>query len=87
MEGKARHGCVTAWLVFMIVVNSITALMYFFGGDAIMGVLPDVNKGMILLLGVIGLANVGCAILLFQWKKIGFWGFVATSVITMGIRK
>lgn len=81
-----RHGCVTAWLVFIIVVNSLTALLYFFATDLITKNLPgDVSKPMIMLLGAVGIANVVFAFLLLRWKKIGFWGFILTSIGTFAI--
>ena len=78
---KQRHGCVTAWLVLMIIANSLTAILYLFASDMITKNLPEnVSTPMIILLGVIGISNVIFSILLFQWKKIGFWGFALTSV-------
>lgn len=78
---KERHGCVTAWLVLIIIANSFTALAYLFASDFITDTLPeDVSTIYLILLGICGLANVVFAIMLFQWKKSGFWGFVITSV-------
>ena len=78
---KQRHGCVTAWLIIMIIVNSLTAIIYLFASELIAKKLPgDVSTPMIILLGILGLINVGFSILLFQWKKIGFWGFTITSI-------
>jgi hypothetical protein len=34
------------------------------------------------VLGVVALFNLGSAIALFMWKKWGFWGFCASSVIS-----
>lgn len=83
---RKRHGCVTAWLVFMIVVNSLVALMYFFLGDMIRGALPvEISSTMMILLGLIGAANVVFAVLLLKWKKIAFWGFVGTSLAALAI--
>lgn len=83
---KQRHGCVTAWLVFIIVVNSLTALLYLFASDLITKNLPgDVSEAMIMLLGAIGIANVVFAFLLLRWKKIGFWGFILTSIAAFAI--
>ncbi len=31
-ELKERHGCVTAWLILMIITNSLIALLYLFAG-------------------------------------------------------
>jgi hypothetical protein len=84
---KARHGCVTAWLIFMIVANSLVALMYFFNGSAISDALPGItiSPSIIMILGFVGILNVIFAIMLWQWKKLGFWGFIASSLISFGI--
>jgi hypothetical protein len=77
---KQRHGCVTAWLILMIVVNSMIAALYLFAREMVTKNLPgDVSTPMIILLGIFGIANVIFSIMLFQWKKLGFWGFVLTS--------
>lgn len=86
MEQKQRHGCVTAWLILMIVLNSVTALLYLLAGDFIAENLPtEPSQGMMILLGILGLLNVGCAIMLFKWMKLGFWGFIITALAAVGI--
>jgi hypothetical protein len=86
METKKRHGCVTAWLILMIVVNSATALFYLLAGEFISKNSPvEISSTMILLLGILGFANVFFAVLLLKWRKTGFWGFVATSIIALFI--
>lgn len=83
---KQRHGCVTAWLILMIVINSLTSIAYFFAGDMIARSLPNgATNTVILFLGVVGLANVIFACLLFNWMKLGFWGFLATTIIALSI--
>ena len=83
---KQRHGCVTAWLILMIVINSHTSIAYFFAGDMITRTLPNgATNTVIIFLGIIGLANVIFACLLFNWMKIGFWGFLATTIIALSI--
>ena len=32
-----------------------------------------------------GILNIVCAVALFQWKKWGFFGFVATSILALGL--
>ncbi len=80
-EGKQRHGCLTAWLVLMIVANAATALMYLLGSAAIRENFPSAPAWAFPVLAVMGIANVVCAIALFQWKKWGFFGFLVTSAI------
>ncbi len=83
---KQRHGCVTAWLILMIILNSLTAIVYLFASDMITKNLPgNVSSTMIFLLGIIGIGNTIFSVLLFQWKKIGFWGFAVTSIATLTI--
>ncbi|NPA37348.1 MAG: hypothetical protein GXO47_10920 [Chlorobi bacterium] len=80
---KQRHGCVTAWLILMIIVNSAIALLYLFAGDKVAQNFPGgIPKSILILLAVTGILNVVFAILLFKWKKIGFWGFLITGTIT-----
>jgi DNA-directed RNA polymerase subunit RPC12/RpoP len=64
-EQKERHGCLTAYLICAIIVNSAVALWYVFGGLAVFGI------GAILI--VAGIFNVVCFIALLKWKKWGFW--------------
>ncbi|GMN10981.1 hypothetical protein MTsPCn9_27070 [Croceitalea sp. MTPC9] len=86
METKKRHGCVTAWLILMIIANSFTAITYLFMGDVVLENLPNpTSKSMLVLLAILGLANLAFAILLFQWKKWAFWSFVASALITLAV--
>ena len=77
---KQRHGCVTAWLILMIILNSLTTISYLFASEFIAGV-NYTSKTMVLLLGVLGVANVIFAVMLLKWKKLGFWGFVVSSIV------
>ena len=82
MENKSRHGCVTAWLIFMIVVNSIVSLMYLLSNFFNIMDIGGRSPLMVLLLALLGISNVIFSILLLKWKKIGFFGFIGTSIIT-----
>jgi len=78
---KQRHGCVTAWLILMIVANSLTAGLYLFAKEMVTKSLPgDVSTPLIILLGICAIGNIIFSVMLFQWKKLGFWGFVVTGV-------
>ena len=85
-EPKQRHGCVTAWLLMIIISNSLTAFIYLFGGNAFVKTLNGgVSTPMLILLTTFGIANVLFAVMLFRWRKWGFWGFLITSICTLGI--
>ena len=86
METKKRHGCVTAWLIVMIIANAMTAVTYLFLGETVAQSLPTAIPGpMMIALAIIGIANLIFAIMLFQWKKWAFWAFAGTSLITLVI--
>jgi hypothetical protein len=83
---KQRHGCVTAWLILMIILNSLTAIIYLFLGEEVANRLPmGVSDSMLILLGMGGVANVLFSIQLLHWKKLGFWGFTLTAFFVLGI--
>lgn len=78
---KQRHGCVTAWLILMIVANSIVALVYLLAGDTISrNMAGGISTGVLIILAVLSICNVVFAVSLFQYKKWGFYGFIGTSV-------
>ena len=83
---KERHGCVTAWLVLMIIGSGLSAFAYLFQGDAISAVLPSSPSKMLLSgLAIMGLLNVAFAVMMLQWKKMGFYGFAASACIVFVI--
>ena len=85
-NNKKRHGCVTAWLILMILVNSLGALANLFAGEVISrSISGNISDLEIVLLGILGVANVFFSILLLQWKRIGFWGFILTAITAFGI--
>jgi hypothetical protein len=82
-EAKQRHGCLTAYLVVMIVLNSMTALLYIFGTAFINRGLPNAPSWALPVLAVGAILNVVFAVALFRWKKWGFFGFVAISILAL----
>jgi hypothetical protein len=84
-DTKSRHGCLTAWLVVIIVANSATTLTYLLASDAIRQTLPNIPEWAFPVLIVFSLFNLVCAAALFKWKKWGFWGFCVSSVVALGV--
>lgn len=67
---KQRHGFVTFWLWFMIVVNAVMTI-----------VMIANSYGMTSIVAALLMAvNVVSAALLLNWKRIGFWLFCVTAV-------
>lgn len=69
MKNKKRHGCLTAWLIYLIFAYSVTSIVFFFHTDKVP---EDTTENMVLLIGAVGILNVGFCILLFNWVKLGF---------------
>ena len=78
---KHRHGCLTAYLVLMIIANSATALIYLVASEAIRRNVPNMPEWALLVLIAGSIFNLVCAIALLRWKKWGFWGFVVSTVV------
>ena len=82
---KKRHGCLTTYLVVMIIANSLTALLYPFGAAAIKQRIPNIPNWAFPVLIAIAAVNVICAFALFRWKKWGFWGFAISTGIVFAL--
>jgi len=81
MTGKQRHGCLTALLIWMIIANSLTALLYLFGSAALQEQLPTMPHWVFPILALLSIVNLVCTIALFSWKKWGFFGFAGSAAI------
>ena len=81
---KQRHGCVTTWLILLIIVNSIFAILYLFFGDIIaQNFMGEISSPILILLAILVTANVIFSVLLLKWKKIGFFGFIISGIVAL----
>ncbi len=78
-DEKQRHGCLTAWLVLMVVANSLMAALYLFRGVIIKENYSSAPAWAPRALALVGIANVVFSVALLRWKKWGFFGFVVAS--------
>jgi hypothetical protein len=89
-KGKSRHWFLTTWLILMILGNIGGALTYILLPDAfanLPGWIIPVNI-------VVSLVNLGSIIVIFMWKRWGFWVlcgtatavFILNIVIGVGVR-
>jgi len=69
----------------MMIGNAASAPVYLFASDFIGQALPQAPAWMFPVLAMGGILNVVFAVALFQWKKWGFYGFVATAAIALAI--
>jgi len=74
-----RHGCVTTYLIFGLIINSIIALYYLIAANNLARIL---NVSLLAVSGLIlaGIINTICAFLLLRYRKIGFYGFALSSI-------
>jgi hypothetical protein len=76
-----RGGCLTAWLIFVLIVNAIVGIISLldFVGAAVAGVTnTPIMPLFFLLFGLFGLMDAVGALLLLLWKKIGFYLILAS---------
>lgn len=80
-EKKKRHGCLTAYLILVIIANSALALVCLLASDTIRGNLRSSSEWVVPVLIPLALVNLVCAIGLFQWKEWGFWGYCVSTIV------
>jgi len=81
IPSKKRHGCLTAYLIFMLIANSATALI-------ISGMIISYAEPMNWALPILTIAcffNLACVIAILKWKKWGFWGFSVSAIFIFGV--
>jgi hypothetical protein len=77
---KHRHGCVTALLILMMVANSANVILYFFASEFISESLSlELSDSDKIILSICHVVNLISCVLLFQWKKFGFWLYIITD--------
>jgi hypothetical protein len=80
-----RHGCLTTYLVFVIIVNSVLCLVYLFGSQALRRAGANTPDSAFWALAICGIVNVVSAIALLRWRRWGFWAFVASAVAGVAV--
>ncbi len=87
-----RHGCVTAWLIFGMVINAIVGLGYILMRDLLPQAMKEFSQNRMELTpnyflteGLVSLALVFCFVQLWQWKKMGFHGIILCTMITASV--
>lgn len=82
MRNKQRHGCLTAWLVYLMISNSIVSLGLFYNINSIVQRFKYIkSENLLLIVASIQILNVLFLFMLLKWFKLGFWGFLSTSTL------
>lgn len=82
---KQRHGCLTAFLIFMVLANLFAAYGNIAMQEDILSALPKLSHSLLFALALVGLLNVVFAIGIYKWKKWGFWGFCVSALAAFSI--
>ncbi|MBN2144876.1 MAG: hypothetical protein JW774_09660 [Candidatus Aureabacteria bacterium] len=78
-EMKQRHGCLTLFLIFLILISALIALNYTLNAYKISRMIP---VWAVMANIVIVIMNIVSAVALLQLKKWGFWLFFALGWIS-----
>jgi hypothetical protein len=79
----ARGGCLTSWLVLLLIANCVTALLTFLNPDLVIRPFHRFSHGLVVLIGLAALANVVFVILIWNWRRVGFWGAVVVALLAL----
>ena len=84
-EELTRGGCLTAFLIFMIIANSATTALYLLSPGIVNVISPDASMAWSYILGTGGVLNVVFALLVWNWKKVGVYAFLVMAILVFGI--
>jgi len=88
-DERNRGGCLTAWLVLMILGATFASISNFFLSDTLGGLSTGYRHGdewVLIAWGVLALIQLVAAVALMLWQKWGFYAVVATAVASLGIQ-
>ena len=74
-----RHGCLTAFLIFMLVVNSLTMAIYLIGGHRVTAAFPNAPSWLPYVLAAGCALNVFFTVSIFRWQKWAFYAFCVVA--------
>jgi len=87
---KHRHGCLTAYLLFMLVASVAAIIIYLacvIRPGFLAPIVDQVKSGAGLpnwaypVFALMGALELICTVALYKWKRWGFWGFCGVAVL------
>lgn len=78
---KKRGGCLTAYLILMLIANPLIGLYYLLAGSTVRQSHPTLPEWAIPVLGLLSFANFAFAIGVWKWKRWGVYGFVGSALV------
>ena len=82
---KKRGGCLTAWLILMLIGNSLAVLLYlvlFAIGQSLLGISPGWSTPIVAICSIL---NIIFAIAILKWRRWGVYGFGGTTIVAFVI--
>jgi hypothetical protein len=76
-----RGGCLAVFLIVMMVLNTLTTLYYLLAIDTVERLMPNMPAGGVYILAVFGILNALFAFAVWNWKKIGIYGFMGSAIL------
>lgn len=77
-----RSGCLTAFLILMMIGNGLAVLMYLMMGEKIARAAHIPSYAVIIMI-LFGIVNIICAFMIYNWKKAGVYGIIASGSLTL----
>jgi len=78
---RKRGGCLTTFLILMLIANPLTGLYYLLAGSTVRQSLPNLPAWAIPVLALLAFANLVFALAIWKWKKWGVYGFVGSAFV------
>lgn len=78
-----RGGCLTAFLVLMMIANPLVGLFYILGGDLLRRGMPDAPRWALPVLAVGAFVQFACAIGIWSWRRWGVYGSCAMALVAL----
>ena len=75
-----RHGCVSAWLIFALIMNAVVALIYLYFANKPVQI-PKLSVLTLYCFIILLILNLIFIVKLLKWKKAGFYGICVTTAI------
>lgn len=82
---RKRGGCLTAWLVLILIANPLTAIYYLTSGSQVARVFPSMPGWVIPVLVVGAILNTIFGVGLWTWHKWGAYGLYASAAVALAI--
>lgn len=78
-----RGGCLTIFLILIVVANASVIPLYSSSSGTASQALSSIPQSTRGFLSLLALLNCGFALAIFWWRKWGFYGIVATTLISI----